>query len=139
MADTYGPSFSVRLEVHEALVVRNWEVAKECFTKNDKAFSTQPRSLAVKLMGYDHAMIGMDPYGPHWRRVRKLAAVELLSSPPARLAEPRDGGGNQPVHWRVVCGVVGGLGERACWGDEETAKELDSVLRSIGGEELEEL
>lgn len=80
MADNYGPAFSVRLGIHRALVVSDREVARDCFTKNDKVFSTRPRSLAVKLMGYDHAMFGMAPYGPYWRRVRKLATVELLSS-----------------------------------------------------------
>ncbi|RVW58376.1 Cytochrome P450 CYP82H23 [Vitis vinifera] len=46
----------------------------------DKAFATRPRSLAGKLMGYDHAMFGFSPYGTYWRDVRKLASVELLSN-----------------------------------------------------------
>ncbi|KAK4848319.1 hypothetical protein QYF36_011639 [Acer negundo] len=57
-----------------------WEVAKECFTTNDKVFSTRPKFLAVKLMGYDHFMLGFAPYGSYWRDVRKLATVELLSN-----------------------------------------------------------
>lgn len=64
----------------QALVVSHWEVAKECFTTNDKVFPTRPKSLAVKLMGYDHNMLGFAPYGPYWRNMRKLATVELLSS-----------------------------------------------------------
>ncbi|KAK8360526.1 hypothetical protein V6Z11_A04G172600 [Gossypium hirsutum] len=51
MADEYGPAFVIRLGVHRALVVTNWEVAKECFTTNDKVFPTRPKSLAVKYMG----------------------------------------------------------------------------------------
>ncbi|MBA0717129.1 hypothetical protein Golax_004967 [Gossypium laxum] len=80
MADKYGPAFLVRLGSHRALVVSNWQVAKECFTTNDKIFSTRPRSLALKLMGYDHKMLGFAPYGPYWRSLRKLATLELLSS-----------------------------------------------------------
>ncbi|KAK8561153.1 hypothetical protein V6N12_048228 [Hibiscus sabdariffa] len=80
MADKYGPAFSIRLGIHRALVVSNWEVVKECFTTNDKVFLTRPKSLAIKLMGYDHNMLGFAPYGPYWRSIRKLATVELLSS-----------------------------------------------------------
>ncbi|XP_012459881.1 xanthotoxin 5-hydroxylase CYP82C4 [Gossypium raimondii] len=80
MADEHGPAFVIRLGVHRALVVSNWEIAKECFTTNDKVFPTRPKSLAVKYMGYDHKMLGFAPYGPYWRSMRKLATVELLSS-----------------------------------------------------------
>ncbi|KAK6254104.1 hypothetical protein QUC31_015824 [Theobroma cacao] len=51
MADQYGPAFLVRLGIHQALVVSNSEVAKECFTTNDRVFPTRPKSLAIKLMG----------------------------------------------------------------------------------------
>ncbi|PSS26076.1 Cytochrome P450 82C2 like [Actinidia chinensis var. chinensis] len=80
MADKYGPAFSIRLGVQQALVVSSWEVAKECFTANDKVFSSRPQSLALKIMAYDHAVLGFAPYGPYWRNLRKLAVIELLSS-----------------------------------------------------------
>ncbi|XVE94114.1 hypothetical protein REPUB_Repub01dG0253400 [Reevesia pubescens] len=80
MADKYGPVFLVHLGFHQAIVVSNWEVAKECFTTNDKVFPTRPKSLAIKLMGYNHSMLGFAFYGPYWRDIRKLATVELLSS-----------------------------------------------------------
>ncbi|KAM7479235.1 hypothetical protein LguiA_027448 [Lonicera macranthoides] len=81
MADKYGPIFSMQLGAHRTLVISSWQVAKECFTIHDRVFSTRPKSLAVKLMGYDHAMFGFAPYGSYWRDVRKLAVVELLSGP----------------------------------------------------------
>ncbi|KAK0580719.1 hypothetical protein LWI29_005463 [Acer saccharum] len=80
MADNYGKVFLIRLGIHRTLVISSWEAAKECFTTNDKAFSTRPKFLAVKLMGYDHFMLGFAPYGSYWRDVRKLATVELLSN-----------------------------------------------------------
>lgn len=80
MADKYGKAFLIHLGIHRALVISSWQVAKECFTSNDRLFSTRPKSLAVKLMGYDHAMIGFAPYGSYWREVRKLSTVELLSN-----------------------------------------------------------
>ncbi|KAF3435654.1 hypothetical protein FNV43_RR22745 [Rhamnella rubrinervis] len=80
MADEYGPAFWLRIGIHRTLVVSNWQVAQECFTANDKVFSTRPKFFAVKLMGYDHAMFGLAPYGQYWRDIRKLAVVELLSN-----------------------------------------------------------
>ncbi|WRX14747.1 Cytochrome P450 - like 10 [Theobroma cacao] len=61
MADQYGPAFLVRLGIHQALVVSNSEVAKECFTTNDRVFPTRPKSLVIKLLGYDHGMLGFAP------------------------------------------------------------------------------
>ncbi|OVA10802.1 Cytochrome P450 [Macleaya cordata] len=60
--------------------ISNSELAKECFTTNDKIFSTRPKSVAVKLMGYNSAMFGFAPYGPYWRELRKIATTELLSN-----------------------------------------------------------
>lgn len=80
MAEKYGPIFTIKMGVHRALVVSNWETAKECFTTHDKAFSGRPRTLASELLTYDGAMLGFSPYGPYWRQVRKITTVELLSN-----------------------------------------------------------
>ncbi|XVE94790.1 hypothetical protein REPUB_Repub02eG0039700 [Reevesia pubescens] len=80
LADTYGPIFTVRLGMHPTLIVSNWEIAKECFTTNDKVFVNRPRSLAGEVMGYNYAMFGFSPYGAYWRHVRKIATVEVLSN-----------------------------------------------------------
>nr|AYM55679.1 cytochrome P450 [Croton stellatopilosus] len=80
MAEELGPIFSINLGTQKAIVISNWKVAKECFTTHDKVFPTRPKSLAVRIMGYNHAMLGFAPYGQYWRDIRKLAAVELLSN-----------------------------------------------------------
>ena len=80
MADKYGPIFTLRLGAHKTLVVSNWEMAKECFTVNDRAFATRPKSMAFEVLGYNYSMIGFSPYGSYWRHVRKIATLELLSS-----------------------------------------------------------
>nr|XP_023900500.1 protopine 6-monooxygenase-like [Quercus suber] len=80
MADKYGPIFTIWLGVHRTLVVRSWEIVKECFTTNDKAFANRPKALALELLGYNYAMFGFSPYGPYWRQVRKMAMLEVLSN-----------------------------------------------------------
>ena len=61
MADKYGPIFTIYLGVHRMLVVTNWEIAKECFTTNDKAFANCPKALAGKLLGNNYSMFGFSP------------------------------------------------------------------------------
>lgn len=85
MADKYGPAFTIRFGLHRALVVNSWEVAKDCFTTNDKIFATRPTSVAIELMGYKYAMFGFSPYGTYWRKLRKITAVDLLSKHPVEL------------------------------------------------------
>lgn len=80
MADKLGPIFSLQLGIHKIVVVSSSEVARECFTVQDKVFSNRPKSLAIKIMGYDHAMFGFLPHGPQWRDLRKLVMVEILSN-----------------------------------------------------------
>ncbi|KAK8619019.1 hypothetical protein V6N13_132988 [Hibiscus sabdariffa] len=80
MADKYGSIFTIKLGVQRALVVSSWEIAKECLTKNDKAFATRPKLLFMELLGYNYAMVSIAPYGAYWRQVRKFATIELLSN-----------------------------------------------------------
>ncbi|KAK4795801.1 hypothetical protein SAY86_028127 [Trapa natans] len=80
MADKYGPIFTIRLGVHRAIVVSSSEVAKECLTTNDRILATRPRTVGSEIMTYNNAMIGMSPYSPYWRQVRKIATLQLLSS-----------------------------------------------------------
>ena len=80
MADKHGPIFTIRIGVHRALVVSSWEIVKECFTTNDKAFCNRPKAVALEHMAYNYAMFGFSPYGPYWRQLRKIATLELLSN-----------------------------------------------------------
>ncbi|PIA52413.1 hypothetical protein AQUCO_01000348v1 [Aquilegia coerulea] len=79
-ADKYGPAFTIRFGMHKALVVSSWEVAKECFTTNDKALASRPTSVAIKIMACNGALFGFAPYGKYWREARKIAILELLSN-----------------------------------------------------------
>ncbi|KAK4274987.1 hypothetical protein QN277_018136 [Acacia crassicarpa] len=80
MADKYGPIFTLRLGVHPTLIVSSWEIAKECFTVNDRAFASRPKFVAGEVMGYNFSLLGGSPYGPYWRHVRKIARLEVLSN-----------------------------------------------------------
>ncbi|CAN6459955.1 unnamed protein product [Victoria cruziana] len=76
--EKYGPVFSLRLGLRRVLVVSSWEMAKECFTTNDLAFSNRPCFAAAKYMTDEFNMF-VSPYGEYWRKMRKIATVEMLS------------------------------------------------------------
>ncbi|CAN6459953.1 unnamed protein product [Victoria cruziana] len=76
--EKYGPVLMIRLGLRRVLVVSSWEMAKECFTTNDLAFSNRPRSAAAKYMTDEFNMFAC-PYGEYWRKMRKIATVEMLS------------------------------------------------------------
>ncbi|KAI3893409.1 hypothetical protein MKX03_008997 [Papaver bracteatum] len=63
----------------KALIISSWEVAKECFTTNDKIFMSRPVSVALKYMGYKNLVFGFAPYGPYWQELRKIVSHEFLS------------------------------------------------------------
>ncbi|KAL8261225.1 hypothetical protein R6Q59_025274 [Mikania micrantha] len=80
MADKYGPAFNIRLGTRRAFVVSSWEVAKECFTVNDKALVSRPKTAAAKHMGYNYKMFSLGPYSRFWREMRRISIHELLSN-----------------------------------------------------------
>ncbi|KAI5386688.1 cytochrome P450 CYP82D47 [Lathyrus oleraceus] len=80
MAEKFGPIFTVRLGVHKTLIVNSYEMAKQCFTVNDRAFASRPKSIAFEILGYNFSIIGFSPYGTYWRTVRKIATLHVLSA-----------------------------------------------------------
>ncbi|KAG9457095.1 hypothetical protein H6P81_001603 [Aristolochia fimbriata] len=79
LADKYGPAFTIWVGIHPTVVVSSWELAKECFTVNDRALAGRPRTTAGKYLAANYALFAISPYGPHWRESRKMAAAHLLS------------------------------------------------------------
>ncbi|CAI0464916.1 unnamed protein product [Linum tenue] len=108
LSTKYGPIFSLTLGVRNVLVVSSPSLVEECLNKNDVVFANRPHSfLGWKILGYNYTAIGSAPYGPHWRNLRRLSTVELLST--ARL--------NSSLHVRhdEVNRLVSGLAEEVGW------------------------
>lgn len=62
------------------LLVSSPSVAEECFTKNDVVFANRPRLLAGKHLGYNYTTLVWASYGDHWRNLRRIASLEILST-----------------------------------------------------------
>ncbi|KAK8918547.1 Isoflavone 2'-hydroxylase [Platanthera zijinensis] len=80
LSAVHGPILSLRFGSRPVLHVASASAAEECLSKNDAAFGNRPRFLAGKHLGYDYTTLVWAPYGPHWRNLRRIAAVEFFSS-----------------------------------------------------------
>ncbi|KAL8252258.1 hypothetical protein R6Q59_035951 [Mikania micrantha] len=70
------------------LVISSPSAAEECLTKNDVVFANRPQLLAGKYLGYNYTSLVFAPYGDHWRNLRRVASIEILSSHRLREFEP---------------------------------------------------
>ncbi|KAL0292145.1 UNVERIFIED_CONTAM: cytochrome [Sesamum calycinum] len=55
-------------------------MAREAMKTNDLALATRPEIFAAKHLFYNSSDIAFSPYGAHWRNVRKVCILELLSA-----------------------------------------------------------
>ncbi|KAB1220494.1 Cytochrome P450 82A4 [Morella rubra] len=80
MVDKYGPVFTIWLGMRRTLVVSSWEIVKECFTTNDKAFANRPKVLVTEVMAYNYATFAFSQYGSYWHKKRKIVTLKFLSN-----------------------------------------------------------
>ncbi|XWS35375.1 hypothetical protein CRYUN_Cryun21dG0121000 [Craigia yunnanensis] len=80
LSHKYGPILSLKLGSRLAVVVSSPSAVEECFTKNDIIFANRPHLWAGKHGSYNYTTLGLTPYGDHWRNLRRICKLELLSS-----------------------------------------------------------
>ncbi|XP_044510843.1 cytochrome P450 81Q32-like [Mangifera indica] len=76
----HGPVLLLKFGSRRVFLVSSPSAAEECFTKNDIAFANRPDLLAGKHLGYNYTSLAWAPYGDHWRNLRKIASLEILST-----------------------------------------------------------
>ncbi|KAF5178698.1 Cytochrome p450, partial [Thalictrum thalictroides] len=81
ITDKYGPVLYLWFGFRPVLVVSTPSAVEDCFTKNnDIVFANRPRLLVGKLGGDDYTTMAWAPYGPNWRNLRRISAIEVLSA-----------------------------------------------------------
>ncbi|KAL6215432.1 hypothetical protein ACLB2K_014862 [Fragaria x ananassa] len=80
VADRYGPIVYIKFGSRPVILVSSPSAAGECFTKHDVAFANRPKLLAGKYLGCNYTTVTWASYGSHWRNLRRIASLELLSS-----------------------------------------------------------
>ncbi|XP_027177684.1 cytochrome P450 81E8-like [Coffea eugenioides] len=79
LSDKYGPIFSLRFGNQLAVITSSPAIVEECLTKNGIVFANRPSGLGSKYLNYDGTTIATAPYGPLWKRLRRISTMELFS------------------------------------------------------------
>ncbi|TVU36456.1 hypothetical protein EJB05_18391, partial [Eragrostis curvula] len=81
LAARYGPVFHLRLASSDAVVVSSAELAKECFSGDrDVTLANRPQLPSLREASFDFTVMSLTNYGAHWRNMRRVATVHLLSA-----------------------------------------------------------
>ncbi|CAJ1975959.1 unnamed protein product [Sphenostylis stenocarpa] len=80
MSQTHGNIFSLWFGSRLAVVVSSPSAFQECFTEKDVALANRPRSLSGKYIFYNYTTVGSCSYGEHWRNLRRIIALDVLST-----------------------------------------------------------
>lgn len=80
LSNEHGPLMFLQLGSIPTLVISSANVARDIFKPHDLIFSSRPQLYAAKRLSYECNNISFAPYGEHWREVRKIAILELLSA-----------------------------------------------------------
>ncbi|XP_028777202.1 cytochrome P450 81E8-like [Neltuma alba] len=80
ISQRYGQIVSLWFGSRLVVLVSSPSAVQECFTKNDIVLANRPRFLLGKYLSYNYTGLVFAAYGDHWRKLRRITAVEVLSN-----------------------------------------------------------
>ncbi|CAM6086626.1 unnamed protein product [Calypogeia fissa] len=80
LSKQYGPLMFMRLGSVKTLVVTSRKFAKEIFKTHDKSIASRPDLIVPSELFYNGVDVAFGPYGQHWRYLRKVCTVGLLTA-----------------------------------------------------------
>ncbi|KAH6762409.1 hypothetical protein C2S52_019842 [Perilla frutescens var. hirtella] len=77
----HGPALFLRLGTRPVLLISSPSLAEECLSKkNDIIFANRPDLLNGRYFGYNYTSLSWSSYGDHWRNLRRISSLQLLST-----------------------------------------------------------
>ncbi|KAH9322885.1 hypothetical protein KI387_017524 [Taxus chinensis] len=83
LSKKYGPLMTLHLGMRTTVVVSSSAMAKEVLKTHDHIFAGRPFMASAKAHNQYKSAMASAEYGPHWRKIRRVATAELFS--PKRL------------------------------------------------------
>ncbi|XP_072989742.1 indole-2-monooxygenase-like [Typha latifolia] len=80
LSKKHGPLMLLHLGKAPTLVISSPEMAQVVMRTHDHVFASRQSSTAVDILFNGAKDIAFAPYGEHWRQMRKLCAMHLLST-----------------------------------------------------------
>jgi len=80
MTMVYGPLLRLRFGSSNVVVAGSAAVAEQFLRVHDANFSCRPPNSGGEHMAYNYQDVVFAPYGPRWRAMRKVCAVNLFSA-----------------------------------------------------------
>ncbi|KAK9114881.1 hypothetical protein Syun_021678 [Stephania yunnanensis] len=121
LANVHGPIMHLKLGLVPTIVVSSADAAKLFLKTHDAAFCSRPKTQASEVMSYGRKAMAFSEYGPHWRSMRKLCTLELLTNAKVEMF----GGMRREEVRRVVEEIRGG-------GGAEFRRIVDEALKVAG-------
>ncbi|CAL4923250.1 unnamed protein product [Urochloa decumbens] len=87
LARRHGPLMLLQLGEVPTVIVSSPEAAMEVMKINDPIFASRPRGAMLDVVSFGGKGLILAPYGAHWRQMRKVCMVELLSTRQVRHME----------------------------------------------------
>ncbi|KAK4767700.1 hypothetical protein SAY87_002841 [Trapa incisa] len=80
IAARHGSVLLLQFGSRRVLIASSPSAAEDCLNKNDTVFANRPHLLAGKYLGYNYTSLAWSSYGDHWRNLRRIASLEILST-----------------------------------------------------------
>ncbi|KAM3393565.1 hypothetical protein ACQJBY_014342 [Aegilops geniculata] len=147
----HGPLMLLKLGEVSTVIVSSAEGPALVMKTNDLALAGRPCSVTLDIAGHGGKGLLFAPYGDHWRQMRKLCVVELLSSKQVKRMEgirakevgdlvrsiTASAGATVNIS-EMVAALSNDVISQAVFGgkfpqQEEYLRQLDEVFRLLGG------
>jgi hypothetical protein len=75
-----APLVYLKLGEVPVVVASSHDAAREVMKTQDVTFATRPWNPTIRIIASDGVGVAFAPYGDHWRQLRKICIMELLSA-----------------------------------------------------------